>query len=54
MIVGTRGLGDGTFASISYDGLITDRTAPVAEIAFPADASGRLLPPARYMLPHRC
>lgn len=52
-LVGTPGLGNGTFASVSYDGLITPGAAPVAEIAFPSPAAGSLSP-ARYALPHRC
>jgi hypothetical protein len=52
-LVGTPGLGKGTVAAVSYDGLITAGTSPVAEIAFPA-ASGGLLLPAKYTLPHRC
>jgi hypothetical protein len=53
-VVGTPGLGNGTFASVAYDGLITAGAAPVAEIAFPATASDSPLSPARYTLPHRC
>jgi hypothetical protein len=52
-VVGSPGMGKGTFASVGYDGLITAGAAPVAEIAFPSPAAGSL-PPARYVLPHRC
>jgi hypothetical protein len=52
-LVGTPGLGKGTFAAVSYDGLITAGASPVAEIEFPA-ASGGSLSRARYILPHRC
>jgi hypothetical protein len=52
-VVGTPGLGKGTFASVGYDGLISAGVGPVAQIAFPSPAAGSL-PAERYVLPHRC
>jgi hypothetical protein len=51
-VVGTPGLGKGTFASVRYDGLISAGPGPTAEIEFPSPASP--LSPVRYTLPHRC
>jgi hypothetical protein len=53
VVIGTPGLGKGSFASVGYDGLITEGAAPVADIVYPGpDAGG--LPAARFVLPHRC
>jgi hypothetical protein len=52
-VVGTPGLGKGTFASVAYGGLITAGAAPVAEIEFPSTSGSPLLK-TRYTLPHRC
>jgi hypothetical protein len=53
VVIGSPGLGKGTFASVGYGGLITEGTSPVAEVVFPSPSAGSL-PPARYVLPHRC
>lgn len=53
VVIGTPGLGNGTFASVGYDGLITEGTAPVADVSFSAPAAGRS-PAPRFTLPHRC
>jgi hypothetical protein len=53
VVVGTAGLGNGTFASVGYGGLITEGASPIAEIRFPSPGAGRLSA-ARYILPHRC
>jgi hypothetical protein len=52
-MVGTRGRGPGSFASASYDGLISEEAQPVADVEFPAGAGGKRLR-ARVTLPHRC
>jgi len=51
-LVGSAGLGKGTFASIPYGGLIADDAKPVAEIDFPASEGSPVR--TRYTLPHRC
>jgi hypothetical protein len=53
-LVGTPGLGRGTFASVGFYGLISEESKPVADIAFPPAAPGALAITTRYVLPHRC
>jgi hypothetical protein len=54
-LVGTPGVGKGTFASIGFDGLIDPESKPAADIEFPAASrSGGTAVTARYTLPHRC
>ncbi len=53
-VVGTVGLGKGTFASVAYSGLIGDGGHPVAEIEFPPIVPDSLAPKGRYTLSHRC
>ncbi|MCI0356939.1 MAG: hypothetical protein L0211_00445 [Planctomycetaceae bacterium] len=53
-VVGTPGLGKGTFASVPYAGLISDGAAPEAEIAFPPAVPVSTSLKAKYTLPHRC
>jgi hypothetical protein len=53
-VVGTPGLGKGTFASVEYGGLIADEAKPVADVTFPPAAPGSPPPPAEFTLPHRC
>lgn len=53
-VVGTSGLGNGTFASVGYFGLIGDEAKPVAEVEFPADSPGNPRLQTRQVLAHRC
>ena len=54
LVVGTPGLGAGTFASIGYDGVIPESVYPTAEITFPPVKAGA--PPVKklYELKKRC
>jgi hypothetical protein len=52
-VVGTPGLGKGTFASVAFTGLIDDEAKPTAEVEFPPAKAGAPLK-ARFTLPHRC
>jgi hypothetical protein len=53
-VVGTPGLGKGTFASVGYFGLIADDVKPVVEVEFPPGTAGASPLTARFPLPHRC
>jgi hypothetical protein len=53
-VVGTPGLGKGTFASIDYAGLIADESKPTADIEFPAAETGGHPLKAHVTLEHRC
>ena len=52
-VVGTPGVGRGTFASLSYTGLIVDDAKPAVEIEFPSLTPGSLLK-VQCPLPYRC
>ena len=54
LVLGTRGLGPGTFAYSWYEGLVPDELAPVLKIEFPAKSPGLEPVEARYSLPRRC
>jgi hypothetical protein len=49
-MIGTSGLGPGTFASVDYSGLFSDRAHPVAEVEFPGRGKLR----AKVTLTGRC
>lgn len=49
-MIGTRGRGAGSFASIFYGGLIGEEVHPVAELRFPGKESIQ----SRVVLTHRC
>ena len=53
-VVGTPGVGKGTFASIAYAGLISDDAKPVAAIEFPPATPGGSPLRAQFILTHRC
>ena len=53
-MVGTRGRGPGSFASVSYLGLISDEAHPVAEVQFPNREAGKEPVKTRVVLKHRC
>ena len=53
-LVGTPGLGKGTFASVGFYGLIAEEAKPVADIEFPSAVPGGPPLRARYTLPYRC
>jgi hypothetical protein len=52
-MVGTPGHGPGTFASLSYSGLIDEGPSPTATIEFPL-ASGKGTLKEAFVLKHRC
>jgi hypothetical protein len=54
VLVGTPGVGKGTFASVGFNGLISEESKPAADIEFPAAAGGAAAVTARYELAHRC
>src|SRR5262249_11180946 len=53
-VVGTPGVGKGTFASIAYAGLIGDDAKPVADVEFPPASPGGSRLRAQFTLTHRC
>lgn len=53
-MIGTRGRGPGTFASVGFGGVFSDETHPVAEIEFPPKTPGATPPRERFVLKHRC
>lgn len=53
VMIGTPGVGAGTFASIGYHGVVSDAAQPVAEIQFPALPEGEGIV-GKIPLPHRC
>jgi hypothetical protein len=53
-MIGTPGMGNGTFTSIAYGGLIADDVHPVAELEFAPKTSNQEPIRARVVLKHRC
>ena len=54
LVVGTPGLGAGTFAGLCYEGTIPDSAVPRVEILFPAARAGDPPVRERYELKERC
>lgn len=54
LIVGTPGIGPGTFASIGYEGTVPENAKPVAEVTFPAARAGDPPIRARFEIKDRC
>lgn len=54
LIIGTPGLGAGSFAYVSYEGVVPDKLAPQIEITFPPRKPGGPPVIARYKLEQRC
>jgi hypothetical protein len=53
-VVGSRGVGAGTFAVLGYEGAIPDGIRPRLAITFPPRNPGEKPPKQRYELPDRC
>jgi hypothetical protein len=53
-MIGTPGVGKGTFASVDYAGLFSDDVHPVAVVEFPARRKGGPPPMSKVILDHRC
>ena len=54
LVVGTPGVGPGTFAMVQYADTIPDAAHPVAEVAFPPARAGAAPVKARHELKERC
>jgi hypothetical protein len=54
LVVGTPGLGAGTFAAVGYDEVIPASTRPKCEIAFPPAKAGGEPVKKLYELKERC
>jgi hypothetical protein len=53
-MIGTRGCGPGSFASLAYSGVISEEVHPVADIQFPNKVPGKGPVKDRVVLKHRC
>ena len=54
LVVGTPGLGSGTFATIGYDGVIPESVHPTVEVTYPPAKAGSTPVKQLYELKNRC
>jgi hypothetical protein len=54
LVVGTPGVGPGTFAEVHYEGTIPKSAKPIADIAFPAAKPGDAAIKERFKIKDRC
>jgi hypothetical protein len=54
LVVGTPGVGRGTFAMVGYEDTIPESARPIAEIAFPSTKPGGAPVLEKFEIPERC